>query len=208
MKFLRQSTRHTKLNRCPASYLKFSLPSVHIIPGSPNNFFPAVPCPSFNFPSTPEAQSKNINIPKSRRAFTPEYIQSARFETPHFRLIHHRPTTRLFLGGCSRVTRVRASAERTPVERFSFRAREGERERAARVSHLGAARADGAQTFHWVNVVVPPFWLHFRYRPTTRSHYRHSGGGSGARDGEGWTNDNGEWLPEQAEWDGRTLRGR
>jgi len=71
-----------------------------------------------------------------------------------------------------------------PIERSGFslaRARE-----TSVCSHLRAARAGGAQTFHWVNVVVPPFWLHFRYRPTTRSHYRHSGGGS-ERDGEGWT---------------------
>lgn len=115
-------------------------------------------------------------------------------------------TRRDFSSAAARAWLVFARMPSAPVERSEFSSTLARVETSV-CSHLGAARAGGAQTFHWVNVVVPPFWLHFRYRPTTRSHYRHSAGGS-ERDGEGWTNDNGEWLPEQAEWDGQTSRRR
>lgn len=180
MKF-RRSKRHTKLNWYPSTCNSVShqfallLLDLQIIFSRFFVFF-------LIFPSR-WSSSNRILTSLNHRAFTTEYPISSPRRTfndlPRRTRYRHGATFPREL--LARDSRSRECRARRPKEADFLRARE----RASVYGHLlRTARAGGARTFHWVNVVVPPFWLHFRYRPTTRSHYRHSGGGS-ERDGRG-----------------------
>lgn len=150
MKF-RQSTRHTELIRCPTVYLSFSPSSAHIIaPESSDYIFPRsfVLLSIFLSPWTSVRILTSLSNIKSQRFHFPvgSPLENVALSAIHLarrtRYLHDTTFPRQLLARDSRSRECRARAGRK--KRIFLRARE----RASVCSHLGVARAGGAQTFH------------------------------------------------------------